>query len=1307
MNTSSLIVWLPLHASTTKDLCGNSWTAYGAPKISNGALKTNGTNQYLELTNFTPPSELFNSDFTIHFYMNYRDSKTSEGGFFSFYPDAFSWQCYGSKARFNAHYNNNGNTNAWYELDSALLSEFKNAEHHFAMVRKDNTLYFFLDGALKKSYTVGTFTDTVTTLHIARRSNHRTALDMRDFCIHTEALWTENFTPPTDDELFAAEVELAGFAERVIDADTSAQIDNVPILNSATKVWLTADNYPTEDIAGNLWHAYNNPTSNGALQLSGVNQWLAKDGGITLGGKDFTIRGKFNVNSSSGSCARVFTIHQTMQTDANLITICRNDTSTTTMRFACMSSKTNFNCSHGVEHDFEVSYVHADKIFRCFVDGSLVATKTNYTLNQTSFANCWLGRSNYFGDGSFAGTIDEFQIIDGIALHTQNFIPMTVAEIDALKADFNARYSIGFSVQNQIDNAPLTWRYENAGFASLVLPDATTLNNLPATQSKTSVAFYQTSQAKSFDCDAAKTIWIKFDLYHQGGNAFRVFSTSNGKTGIYRSSNTRLQLYSNGSAVLNIDNVLATNTLQTWLLRMTSGIDSGAIELWCDGVKCGEYIGNVNNGVDFSNIYLQSDGVKNLFSNVIISNGELTFSDNLSFGTVNVESNADIDLRQQGVPPDNSEDTCYCFLASSNSTATLPLEVLAGVAEFTIEVKFSTLSTASNNTYYNQPAIIQRDVSGYNNNSWGFCVNDGVLCFWAEPQGYSQFNLVSTAVVNDGAPHKVVARSNQDFSLDLFCDGKCVAHLDNAHVKNSSTVCISIAPDMEMNLFEARFWSTALPDDKLFADLKNARQPVQLRAKALKSITALRSDSSMTDLEGWYLPTEVGVLDYSPYVRNVTQLSNATYSTASTVYVAVEYRTRNESTRWRYENVAIILGTGEPIYFFLPASHEVWALFDVFFGGGQWRVGEHVLGSFTGVASDSTLAVCFYSNGSVVKTLPDVVKERSTQRFLLHMVSDASNGLIELWSGLDKLEGYVGNVNNGYPFYSFACWSQNISTSFSNFMISNLRLEPSENPTIVRVTEMLNVVNCKTTIDRIKLDRGGNYPLPFIDVTMRDVMRMLVEKSEDIGDFVYSPIMSVWCRFTVRFDSTSNWWFYNNDGNGECGICASSAGTTFLSNGEIVKQDSAAGEADQWQTVLIHMDSGAIEGLIEMLTEDGRYFSWTGNVNVAEEFNNFTLMAENGDNVFLNFIISTFPLSLDIKRTTTAGEKYLAFNVRHNGEVVTAPLIPSASQGDFAFSVRWAGANWYNALVLPSAETATPIVVLHNGGLYALSSGTP
>ena len=59
-----------------------------------------------------------------------------------------------------------------------------------------------------------------------------------------------------------------------------------------------------------------------------------------------------------------------------------------------------------------------------------------------------------------------------------------------------------------------SWRYENAGTVSGLLntTSAVGLTDLPATQSKTGVAFYQNDdEIKLFDVGSTSELWVKLD----------------------------------------------------------------------------------------------------------------------------------------------------------------------------------------------------------------------------------------------------------------------------------------------------------------------------------------------------------------------------------------------------------------------------------------------------------------------------------------------------------------------------------------------------------------------------------------------------------------------------------------------------------------------------------------------------------------------------------------------------------------------------------------------------------------------------
>lgn len=120
-------------------------------------------------------------------------------------------------------------------------------------------------------------------------------------------------------------------------------------------------------------------------------------------------------------------------------------------------------------------------------------------------------------------------------------------------------------------------------------------------------------------------MWIKFDVYFDGTHRWRAFNGgANGATGIMAQTSKQLSFVSNGNIVGNFANVCPANQLRTFRLHMKTGAIDGAIdgviEAWVDGQFINKYIGDVNHGELFEDLYLQSDGMDTCFSNFRISN---------------------------------------------------------------------------------------------------------------------------------------------------------------------------------------------------------------------------------------------------------------------------------------------------------------------------------------------------------------------------------------------------------------------------------------------------------------------------------------------------------------------------------------------------------------------------------------------------------------------------------------------------------------------------------------------------------------
>lgn len=236
---------------------------------------------------------------------------------------------------------------------------------------------------------------------------------------------------------------------------------------------------------------------------------------------------------------------------------------------------------------------------------------------------------------TYTGNVNNGDDFDCIYFYSSNsntlFSNIIVSDSEiALNDNVSAcLFNVNFDAERIVENPLTTWRYENAGTADLLTVSGTTLTDLPVTQSKTGSAFYQSAQVKCFDIPANKDFWAKFDVFTTLNTRWRAYNkNSYGVTGLCSQTDARFQFWSNNNLVKSFKDTVK-NQLQTVLLHMVSDSAEGVIEAWLDGEKLYTYTGNVNNGKDFADFFLQSDGAGTFFSNVIISNAEIALDENV------------------------------------------------------------------------------------------------------------------------------------------------------------------------------------------------------------------------------------------------------------------------------------------------------------------------------------------------------------------------------------------------------------------------------------------------------------------------------------------------------------------------------------------------------------------------------------------------------------------------------------------------------------------------------------------------------
>lgn len=422
---------------------------------------------------------------------------------------------------------------------------------------------------------------------------------------------------------------------------------------SQTIAWLPFDRTTTEDILLNNWTAYGNPTisstnakSGNALQLDGSSYLLSDN--IELGGQDFCVRFWLYMDASSPSNARVCTIYNP---DNNyvLLSIQRDGTNNSLKiwvnQYADTSQDYGYSCSAsgGVGSWVFVQFVKYGTYNNISVGdtnqyttrGAEVFNRRNYRISVG--ANC-------YGNQAMIGSIDEFAVEDGTSFRYQ---------VSEITNDFYQKIIFNAKTSRKIKNAPLTWRYNNPGDASLLSGvTGTTVTGLDESASLTGEAFYQPTRTACFGIAATKEIWIRCDIYttanYANNDRIRIYSEdANGINGWSTNATVtnNYSLWHNGTSqtcgTQGDNSYLGKGKRRSVLLHMKSDSSNGLIEftlISSTGTKFNfSYKGNVNAGNDFANFYIQTDGSNIYISNLIISNAELDINEGAQVSYIDTE----------------------------------------------------------------------------------------------------------------------------------------------------------------------------------------------------------------------------------------------------------------------------------------------------------------------------------------------------------------------------------------------------------------------------------------------------------------------------------------------------------------------------------------------------------------------------------------------------------------------------------------------------------------------------------------------
>lgn len=425
--------------------------------------------------------------------------------------------------------------------------------------------------------------------------------------------------------------------------------------NNKLKAWLRFDKSPVDDVKGNNWTTYGNPTigtanaiNGNALQLDG--QSYIKLSGIELGGQDFYIDGWVYVDSASPDYARIISVvnpsngyylfsFRKSSTDSTKLDVWLNSYADVIRDFGYTYTESTSSVGQRVHFKLIYRYTASNytdrRFYLCINDRIVAKTESNFIQYNRQTFDIYIGADSN-GTQGLIGSIDELRIYDGTWFSYNNGTPPTAA--DYTNIYFNC------DLKCNVTNPPITWRYENAGTADLLTISGTTVTGLDSSQSKTGTAFYQSTRAKCFDIPNTKEIWIKCDIFttanYADGDRIRIYSEdSNGVNGWCTQTpiSTKYQIWHNNTSVSGV-NYFAKNKMRSIVLHMVSDATDGIIEYFFASGITQNFTGNVNNGDDFNNVYIQMDGSNILVSNLIISNAPIDIDEDVATITVNFDT---------------------------------------------------------------------------------------------------------------------------------------------------------------------------------------------------------------------------------------------------------------------------------------------------------------------------------------------------------------------------------------------------------------------------------------------------------------------------------------------------------------------------------------------------------------------------------------------------------------------------------------------------------------------------------------------
>ena len=560
--------------------------------------------------------------------------------------------------------------------------------------------------------------------------------------------------------------------------------------------YLPFDESTTLDLCGNEWTA----TGTVSIVDGAANfniSYLRSNEQVTFGGAEFTISFYTYLSSSSHYDGGLFCAQPTTQTgnsnNAGRISFFRpQSTNNLALQLVNAAGSTIVNgvtvASNflNARHHFELDYSHSNSTLKIFVDGQLTYTKSVEIERLARYF--YLGCTGYDPNSQrMVGSIDEFQVFDGVALHSDNFTPPTDADYALLKWTLGIPITLNCDVERIITNA--AWKpsmnlkarlpfnrtptedlcgneWTLNGDATIEETGAINGNALQVTHAyiDTQYGWLGLSTPRLYMNDGiilgGQSFTIKgcvnFALFPNRwnggyGEIFVLSPTAGGTFNDLHSnpSTVFLSVSSNGylsSDCLGIvDSITKLELNQTYAFEYVYSHSDGKVFIFLDGQKVNTVDVNIPETV-FPYVYIDYSHWSANHPTAAID--EFKIYDGAALHTENfipptAENYIQQMLEQEGqaafgyslnterVLTNNRKpiNPYIAFSGANGCYGEVPLETLAGKSTFTIEAKFSTTTTASSSNSWQCGTIFGREIGGYWQDDFGLYINGGKLFF--------------------------------------------------------------------------------------------------------------------------------------------------------------------------------------------------------------------------------------------------------------------------------------------------------------------------------------------------------------------------------------------------------------------------------------------------------------------------------------------------------------------------------------------------------------------------------------------------